>query len=278
MTTQFVIRDDDLCFFTDPEELQSVYGDIWQSFPVTFAAVPWQKGAFAGHVPLKYWHTTDAFPIAENTDLVAFIRELISHDHVDIALHGIHHTYAIRRNRMIPELTEFPGNFRDELRRAKAYLDDVFGTDIDIFVPPSNTMSPRVASILISEGWSLLNWPGLRANTRPLFSWKHQSARLRRGLSFALDKHDMTSPLVWPARWELGGFALTPNTRLEQLKNALKHCVERGHPFVLATHYWEHASLSPQAGIGSQYDLLRAFLDYASSLDVTPVLAKDLRI
>ena len=278
MSIQFIIRDDDLCYFTEPAELASLYADVWKSFPITFAAVPWQSGAFAGHVPLAYWHTNQCFPLGENTELVSMVKAQLANGSIDIALHGIHHTYAIRRNQIIPELIDFKGDFGKAVVSGKQYLDKLFGTDIKVFVPPSNTLRPDLAQVLIAQGWNLLNLPGLRRNTRPALSFRHQAGRMNRLISFLRDGVDMSAPLVWPKRWEVGGFPLTPTTDLENLKHAFRLAVERGHPFVLATHYWEHRSFLPGGSGRCQYDSFRDFLDFVSGFNIKPVRASDLTL
>ena len=160
---------------------------------------------------------------------------------------------------------------------AKAYLDNLFGTDINVFVPPSNTMHKNIAKILIDNGWNLLNLPGLRKNTRSYLSLSHQFARVERLLSFAKNKTDMSKPLMWNSRWEIGGHPLTPSTNIDNLKKAFHLALDHGYPFVLATHYWEHNSLLPK-GVKTQYHLLMDFLDYVSKYDIKPVTAKELII
>ena len=151
MTIPFIIRDDDLCYFTDASELRISYSEIWSSFPITFAAVPWQSGACAGHVPLAYWHSKLCFPIGNNHALVSLIKEQYAKGRIDIALHGIHHTYAIKHKQFVPELIDFSGDFEATLALAKRYLDDLFDIDVNIFVPPSNTMRSDLAKILIKQ-------------------------------------------------------------------------------------------------------------------------------
>lgn len=276
MSLQFVIRDDDLCYFTNPDHLNSLYSEIWSSFPITFASVPWQKGAFAGHVPVPYWHSQRAYALGDNVELVRLIRDLLASGSVDLALHGIYHTYRINRHRIIPELIDFGGDFRREVAMAKAYLDDLFEIDIKTFVPPSNTIRPDLAKVLVEKGWNLLNLPGVRRNTRPYLSIRHQLARLRRLVHFIRYGVDTTVPLVWENRWEIGGFPLTPTTNLENLKLAFRIANDKGHPFVLATHYWEHYSLLPGNKGKRQYDLFRQFLEYVSGFNINPVRARDI--
>lgn len=278
MTIPFIIRDDDLSYFTDMSQLYDLYSDVWFEYPITFAVVPWQKGAFAGHVPVELWHSDRKYAIGDNQTLVVGIKDEIKAGNADIALHGICHTYSIRRNRITPELYEYEGEFSRDLDLARSYLETLFDIDINTFVPPSNTMRKDISRVLIDEGWNLLNLPGVWRNTRPLLSLKHQYGRLHRIYNHLRYGVDSTKPLVWRDRWEVGGFALTPNTRLDSLKRAFELAKDRGHPFVLATHHWEHMSLVPGGDGLRQYDLLREFLDYVSKYDVKPVRARDLKL
>ena len=278
MTIPFIIRDDDLCYFTNPEELNSIYHDIWNEFPITFATVPFQKGTFAGHIPLKYWHSKKIYPIGDNKELVNFIKVHRSKKNIDLVLHGIHHTYNIKRFKIIPELVNFKDDFNCSLKEAKEYLDDLFGVDINIFVPPSNTMGKEISKTLIRENWNLLNYPGIRRNTRSLISIRHQYARIKRLIHFLIYKIDMTNPLVWKNRWEIGAHTLTPSTDLGKLKKAFLLALNRNHPFLMATHYWEHKAILPDNPSKTQYDLLIEFLDFIKKYNIKPITANDLKI
>ena len=277
MTTQFIIRDDDTCFFTNPQSIDELYSPIWTDFPVTLGVVPWQKGTFAGHVPVKYWQSDQVYAIGDNRELICYLSQLLQESKLDVALHGIHHTYQNIRNKFIPELVNFDGNFELDLTAAKSYLENLFGINIEIFIPPSNTMSSGIAKILIDNNWSLLNIPGLRRNTRPLVSFQHQTYRLKRLKSFVIDGVDLSKPLVRKNGWEVGGFPLTPNTNIDLLKKSFHIALDSETPFVLATHYWEHDTLLPD-GKKTQYDVLNEFLDYVVRFDINPIKARDLNL
>lgn len=278
MSIPFIIRDDDLSYFTDVDDLRRSYEGIWEHYPVTFSAIPWQKGALAGHVPVSHWHTDCAYAIGDNVDLVRFITAEIKAGHADIALHGIHHTYKPRRYSLWPELLSYDGNFRRDVEGGRRYLEELFGIDINVFVPPSNAMTKRIASALIKDGWNIFNLPGVRKNSRSLLSMKHQIARMKRLYSFMRNGFDSTDPLLWAERWELGSQALTPTSDMGLLKRAFLHALNNGHPFVLATHHWQHGSLVPGGDGIRQHDLMREFLDYVSQYDVMPIRARELQL
>lgn len=278
MSIQFIIRDDDLSYFTKIEEIDNLYKNIWGDFPITFATVPYQKGTFAGHMPLTHWHTKKTYPIGENKELICYINNNIKLCNVDIALHGIHHTYRFKGHTVIPELIDEINDFESKLLESKRYLEQLFNINVNTFVPPSNTMSIDIVKTLIKNDFNLLNLPGVKKNTRSIFSLKHQISRLQRVYFMLKYKFDSPIPIVDNSRWELGGYALTPSTSLENLKKAFLYCKNNNHPFVLATHFWEHKCILPDNPKKTQYDLLKEFLDFVNKYDVKPIRAKDLEL
>jgi hypothetical protein len=46
MKIPFIIRDDDTCFFTKPEDLEWAYKDIYDKYPITLAATPFIKESY----------------------------------------------------------------------------------------------------------------------------------------------------------------------------------------------------------------------------------------
>jgi len=276
MSVQFIIRDDDLSYFTPVEEINTLYKDIWDIFPITFATVPYQKGTFAGHMPLTHWHTKEAYPIDKNKELIEYINDKITKNQVDIALHGIHHTYRFQGHKMVPELIDDIKEFESKLMEAKKYLESLFNISINTFVPPSNTMSVDIATILIKNDFNLLNLPGVKRNTRSLTSIKHQIARLQRIYFMLKYRFDSPIQIIDKKRWEVGGYALTPSMNIQTLKNAFLYAKDNGYPFVLATHFWEHKCILPEDTKRTQYDVLKEFLDFVSKYDIKPIRARDL--
>src|SRR2546427_3639881 len=85
------IRDDDTSYFTTPEALSRVYGDVWTRVPVCLAVVPFAVGYEQPGIPPAHWHSGESFALDRNPALVAFLRELIASGRVTIALHGYTH-------------------------------------------------------------------------------------------------------------------------------------------------------------------------------------------
>jgi hypothetical protein len=72
------LRDDDTCFFTSPETLERVYGDLWDRLPVCLATVPFAIGYERKGIPEEHWHSRESFPLEQNPALVTFLREQLA--------------------------------------------------------------------------------------------------------------------------------------------------------------------------------------------------------
>src|SRR5437867_11106029 len=80
------IRDDDTSYFTTPEALEHVYGDVWDRVPVCLAVVPFAIGYEQAGIPAAHWHSGESFALDRNPALVDFLRRLIRARRVTIAL------------------------------------------------------------------------------------------------------------------------------------------------------------------------------------------------
>lgn len=104
MPKLILLRDDDICYFTQPQHLQRLYSRLWDhDIPVTLATIPaiWgdtrvRHRLGAPHDPAidrVYRGTERAYPLAENVALCDFLHAQVLADKVDVALHGFHHRY-----------------------------------------------------------------------------------------------------------------------------------------------------------------------------------------
>jgi hypothetical protein len=132
------IRDDDTSYFTTPEALDRVYGDVWDRMPVCLAVVPFAIGYEQPGIPPEHWHSGESFALDRNPELVSFLRELIGSKRVTIALHGCTH-------QDFPDGYEFQAapDLPDRVLRGRAYLESLLGCRISLFVPPHNALSKR---------------------------------------------------------------------------------------------------------------------------------------
>lgn len=210
------LRDDDTNGLTSVEELKNAYGNIWGEIPITLATVPfahgserkimdydsmenkfmllreWEKNASADE--LTEYHKVH--PIGENRLLVDELKKQISKGKIEIALHGVFHRYNERGGEMHSDEMAF-----EAIRDGKEYLEKVFVTPINIFIPPSNTIDKKCVSYLkklnlvlfcsgsiwfknkIGRFLSYLEYPeSLIEKIHGLITGKHQAMRKRCGI------------------------------------------------------------------------------------------------
>jgi len=250
------LRDDDTSYFTDPERLHTVYHDVWDRVPVCLAVVPHAMGFADQAIPERYWQAHRAFPLEENPAIVAALKELVSAGRVTIAQHGFTHED-------FPDGHEFQAasDLESRLARGQAYLEQVIGTRVRVFVPPHNALSKKGLHAVSSAGLNLLGtFLSFRPSMRP---WEPQTLgnwwRVRAYReSTARTRHDR---LVYPhvlryrRHAEFGCHTLIPGTTLESLVQGFEEARQAGGHFCLATHYWEVDV--------TMKDVLLRFLDHA---------------
>lgn len=267
---KIAVRDDDTCYFTSPEELERVYGDVWHRVPVCLATVPFAVGYARAGIPESEWQSGRPFPLEQNPPLVAWLRHRIAERRVTVALHGYTHE-------------DFPDGFEfqsapDLDRRVdegRAYLERLLGTPIRLFVPPHNALSKRGLEAVSRAGLNVLgSFLSFRPANRPwelrTFPnwWRIQRFRRVTGRNRS-EPFVYPHPLRYGRHAEFGCHGLVPATTLEALVAAVEEARRFGGDFCLATHYWEVDDRLKR--------IMTRFLDYVAKLpDVRFVTADEL--
>ena len=239
---QFCIRDDDTCFFTQPEELERAYGRITTFGPVSLAVVPFCRAGTSKAVPEKFRERWSIHPLHENVALVQYLRNKVAGGAFEIMLHGYHHDEP----HGLPEFS----TGRDLHARVVGgvrYLEDLFSTPVKVFVPPHNAICRRGLRALARErlhfagaaglrgGWPLLS-PRTWALWRRLRTWRHEGGL---GVPWVLDLGDHR---------EIAGNAVTPLSALKHNQLAMDRAFDVDGVFCAATHYWELEARSSHPG------------------------------
>ena len=71
---RFCIRDDDTCFFTQPEQLEQAYGRITECGPVSLAVIPFCRAGTNKAVPEKFRGSGSVHPLHKNPALIEYLR------------------------------------------------------------------------------------------------------------------------------------------------------------------------------------------------------------
>jgi hypothetical protein len=234
----FAIRDDDTSFFTDPEELEVVYGYYWGQIPISLAVIPFAVPFHKERSLRSGWQISKPMPLGENQQLVTYLREKIRRGHVEILLHGFTHEYRYINGRWVGEFKwKSYEQMRWETRYGKRYLEELLGCSIRVFVPPSNIISADGVRAIVEAGLDLSGIMG-RWGDRPI-SVQYIRAYLKRWMYRLRYGFPYPWPLEFDGHRELVAYALTPQANENRLMAALEHAIRVGAPFVVATHYWE---------------------------------------
>jgi hypothetical protein len=234
---KFAIRDDDTSFFTRPEQLLRAYEGIWDRAPVSLSVVPRHGRTPTGGIPAEYWSGgSELYPVADNGDLVRFLRDQTAKRRLSIMMHGYSHVDE-------PDGYEFQAgaDLERKAREGKRYLEEVFGVPIHAFVPPHNALSAAGYRAVIGAGLDIVQIVRFGRGVRPM-ALRYFPPLARLIFSKLVLKHPYTYyPYVldFGSHREVGFHSLTPSVSFRKRLEELEFCHRRDGVFVLATHYWE---------------------------------------
>lgn len=257
----FAIRDDDTSFFTNPEDLESVYKSYWGKVPISLATIPFSGPEHRDRSFSPTCSPDSENPLGANKNLVDWLKNKNKNGQIDIMLHGYSHRYRRINGQWVGEYGWKPQEqLAEETRRGKEYLESLLETNIKVFVPPSNTISKYGIQAIRSENLNLSGVMG-RGLDRP-FTLDYMQAyakrwawRLRHGDAYPF-------PLRYGGHSELRAYTLTPRSDEDGLCRSLRYCASINAPFVLATHYWEfndfpnmHSSMARLISLAENLDM-----------------------
>ncbi len=158
---KFIIRDDDLNYFSSPADIERWYADLFgQGIPVGFSAIPFVKPTSDVH-PQGTPPGEGEYPISRNQELASYVQE---HPLISVLQHGTTHETVRKGGRRVFEYARAVP--LQETRRGREELERAFGTTVSIFVPPhdwigeSGIYSVEAAGmdIIRGRGAGLRNW------------------------------------------------------------------------------------------------------------------------
>ncbi len=229
---RFLIRDDDTCAFTDPDELFRCYQGIWDTIPVGLSVTPFRVPGDFHTVPESVRGSNRRMPLEENPDIVAFLREMQAAGKVEVLLHGYEHTMPGGRPEYIGG-TDLAGKTRE----GKAYLENLLSCRIDTFVPPNNGIARAGMEAVIAAGLNVVAMPALlRPAYRPVGLEnvpKYLKSKFHQVVHHAPYPHVMR----FKDHQEVAYASITPTQTLRGLLARLVACQRARGVFVAAIHY-----------------------------------------
>jgi len=236
----FAVRDDDVSFFTNWQDLDRLYANLWGKVPISFSVIPFAVTNWRGEVKIRKEKSQNPMfkALHENAELVKYLKIKIQRKEIEIMLHGFSHEYRVIRDRRVGEyLWKSKDQLMEETLKAKQYLEEIFQCPIRVFVPPSNMIGKDGVAAIEAAGLNLSGIIG-RWIDRP-FSLSYLKAYIHRWIYRCLRGKPYPFPLKIGNHVELVAYSLTPTASLPWLREMMKMCYELGAPFVLATHHWE---------------------------------------
>ena len=255
----FCIRDDDTSYFTEPEELEAVYGEVSQWGTISLAVVPFCRAGPSKAVPERLRGRWSVHPLHENGSLVEYLREGISKGRFEVMLHGYYHDEP----RIRLEFRQGDNLFR-RVSDGRKYLQDVLNTSVRVFVPPRNSIGRQGLHAIARAGLHLGGIGGFRSGWFPLSAkawtvWLRIRRWERRGglgIPWVLDLGDHR---------EIAGNAVTPIARIRQNEDTFESAMAMGGVFCAATHYWEMGAPNVHPGEPPVGEHLRHLIERARS-------------
>ncbi len=232
-TFKFVIRDDDLCFFSAPEHIVSVYQQVFdQNIPVSFSTIPFinlPNDAWLPR-PLPVESETGEFPISDNARLVEYVN---SNPLIEITQHGCTH----QTPGGIFEYVQTSGLYEATVR-GKEELERTFGKSVNVFVAPHDQFSAHGIRAIEYAGLNIVRGKGVR-NFLPRCSYI--SALFKMAFHIIRFKGVTRSMIpAYPHTLNLGehreAFGIRIESRREDLFTALALSYATGGNFVLVNH------------------------------------------
>jgi len=221
-TFNFIIRDDDLCFFNNPINIIKNYSEVFaQNIPVSFATIPFVTPKSDLHIKIDA--PDGEYSIQKNTELVAYIK---NNPYIEIIQHGCNH--EIKQGFF--EYMQKKGLFEDTMK-GKLELEKTFGKSVTVFVAPHDQFS--IHGILAIE-FAKLNLIRGKGSKNFLVRFEYIQAIIKMII------HKIISSYAYPNIVDFGRHKEAFGTRIEfgreYLFKALKYAHDCGGNFILVNH------------------------------------------
>ncbi|MCK9555478.1 DUF2334 domain-containing protein [bacterium] len=275
----FAIRDDDISYWTDPSELESVYSEIFgKKVVVSFSVIPFAVKSFFPGERKKFYQDETERPVGENRELVEYLNRRIAEGKASITLHGYSHLKKIAvpgehgyfsltkdnieqhakhlpRGKLI-SLSEYRWKsyeqLKEETAKGKKHLEDTFSRKINVFVPPGNDISREGAKAVSECGLNLSGTMRIVKFNRKIdfYNLKNWTLKLFWRLAY-----NRVYPYVmdYGSHRELCAYGLISGKTIDELKDEFLFCFKKNAPFVLAVHHWELLKNPPLLEVFKQF-------------------------
>ena len=224
---KFIIRDDDLNYFSKPSDIERWYSDIFsKNIPVGFAAIPFVRKD--SDVYVGAGSSGQEYPISGNLELVNYVKQ---NKNIEILQHGCFH----ENTNGVFEYAKSGGLF-EPTQKGKAELEKAFGSSVGIFVPPHDWISAH--GILAIEDSQMDIIRGRGAGLRNFIWRKEYLKNFFKMLFFRFPNYISVKARVYSCVFGFGGHREMCSYRLEDpdIFAGLDYVNKRDGVFVVVCH------------------------------------------
>lgn len=265
---KLAIRDDDMNFFTNVEELEKIYGGF-NNFPISYAVVPYVLDVSTRGACPDTKGNEIARDVAENKVLVDWVCRGIKNGTCDVLLHGIHHSYKFtEKGEKLAEMQwrDNESDLADRLNLEKERLSTLFGYPISCFVAPSNKITKYCLAQVAKAGMNFSGIIPIKPNVN--LTGKNIINYLKRWIVRAIYKLPYPGVLEYDNHKEVNACILQS---YDYLIRMFEFCYQHNYPMVINVHYW-YLRDNP-----SELEKLRKFvMEYAIPRGAIPTKLSDL--
>jgi hypothetical protein len=294
---KFAIRDDDLNYFYTPKFIEENIKDIWDICPISMSAVPFIKGNWLENTKTledlgpnnvskdiikKIQDDNQIYDIADNQELVSYLKNKIDEKKVYLTIHAIHHR---NEDEKLPEIgNNFPigaefytnRNLTDNLKSAIEHLEKTFAQKIAVFTPPQNIYSQDGFEAVVSNQLNVCGYPiQLKKDLKSYCSMYGLLNCIKLVLH---KKFYKTKPYPYLINLKtisiMDHRSLQPGTNLDELYKDFEYVYSKGGNFVLSTHSYGF-NYKMQGSDKTMGEVLKEFLLYAQKKDNVEFVAMD---
>ncbi len=262
---KIALRDDDLNYFSKVEDVEGVYKEL-KDFPISFAVIPIvtdvsTKGSCSdtkGNIVPRW--------IGDNEELVAWMKEKLFLNQMDVCMHGVTHGYKIIDGKRFAEMEwRKEANLAEEINDYKLKLEKLLDYKITVFVAPSNKITRYGINCVVQAG---MNYSGIiPASFSRNFTLINVANYIKRWWHRAMDKYPYPAVMKYSSHKELNACLLQGYDYLVRMYH---YCDKHNYPMAVNVHYW-HLRDNTQA----LNDLVR-FVNYALERGATPSTLSEL--
>ena len=225
------IRDDDLCFYSNYSDFESIYKDL--NIPVSISLVPFSVPYHGNVKPFGENFEYKQSDFRDNAKLVDSLKEGLANKKIEILLHGFSHEYKNDKD-LIPELIWKPKEqISKELELGKRAIEETFNIKVKVLVAPSNEINKKGIEIMENLG---LNFSGCFHGFTRKFDFYFVKNFFKRYISRFFYGVPLGGIMHFKKHNELATVGIQ---NYEKLIKYYRVCKKKKWDFCLVTHYWQ---------------------------------------